>query len=162
MFIKQPKNDNTGVKRMVVFCIKRVFFFLNSHVILFILCLTFGHKISSKHHHLQIKLFFRGWVGGILITLCNWLFFLASPLFLYAQNASIYVLLVWARAEGQGRRVAARGDKRSKMGRCLALCYALNCLEAAREPWDLQLSGGRKVKEGREMFWRRAEPRGPC
>lgn len=47
-----------------------------------------------------------------------------------------------ARAEGQGRSVAARDDKQGKMGRCLALCSALNCLEAAREPWDLQMSGG--------------------
>lgn len=58
--------------------------------------------------------------------------------------------MLWARAEGQGRSVAARGDKQSKMGRCLALCSALNCLGAAREPWDLRLSGGQKPNGGRE------------
>lgn len=49
-------------------------------------------------------------------------------------NTGIYVLVLLARAEGQGRSVAARGDKRSKMAQCLALCSALNCLAAAREP----------------------------
>lgn len=50
-----------------------------------------------------------------------------------------------ARAEGQGRSVAARGDKRGKMGRRLALCSALNSLGAAREPWGLHMSGGPKA-----------------
>lgn len=57
------------------------------------------------------------------------------------ENISIYVMMQRARAEGQGRSVAARDDKQGKMGRCLALCSALNCLGTAREPRDLQLSG---------------------
>lgn len=48
-------------------------------------------------------------------------------------NIRIYVSMSWARAGGQGRGVAARHDKQGKMGRCLALCYALNCLGAAPE-----------------------------
>lgn len=68
------------------------------------------------------------------------------------ETLSIYVLMLWARAEGQGRSVAARGDKQSKMGRCLALCFALNCLGAAREPWDPQLSGGQKRKGRKEKL----------
>lgn len=46
---------------------------------------------------------------------------------------SIYVAMSWGASRRSGSySVAARGDKQGKMGRCLALCYALNCLGAAR------------------------------
>lgn len=50
------------------------------------------------------------------------------------ETPAFVVLVLLARAEGQGRSVAARGDKRSKRAQCLALCSALNCVAAAREP----------------------------
>lgn len=67
-------------------------------------------------------------------------------------NISIYVLVLLARAEGQGRSVAARGDKQSKIAQCLELCSALNCLPAVREPGDLRLSGGRTLHGRRANF----------
>ena len=91
--------------------------------------------------------------------MCNW--FIAACFSAWRSepdlpshaNISIYVVMLWARAGGQGRSVAARGDKQSIMGRCLALCSALNCLGAAREPWDLQLSGGTETNREEGEVW---------